>query len=158
MSKTVSQLDAAGYFVGLVDCDESPEEPGVYLIPGGCIDVAAPVVPTGQRARWVAGAWTFEADTAPAATDPPPQTLDEWRASASVSRFQARAALLNAGLLDSVQTKMSDPATPALARLAWTDAQEFRRMSPTVLTMGQALDLTDVQLDDLFKQAATITA
>jgi hypothetical protein len=57
--KQVIQLDAAGYFVGFATADESPLEPGVYLIPGGCIDVAAPTVPEGQRAKWDGG-WVFE--------------------------------------------------------------------------------------------------
>lgn len=57
--KQVCQLDAAGYFTGLVTADESPLEPGVYLIPGGCIEADAPTIPEGQRAKWN-GAWVFE--------------------------------------------------------------------------------------------------
>lgn len=57
--KQVSQLDADGYFVGMVTADESPMEPGVYLIPGGCIDTPAPVIPDGQLAKWD-GEWVFE--------------------------------------------------------------------------------------------------
>lgn len=78
--------------------------------------------------------------------------------AAVVSRFQARAALHLAGLLPAVETLMNDPATPMLARLAWADAQEFRRTSPTVLAMAAALDLTDEQLDELFNTAAGIDA
>jgi hypothetical protein len=76
----------------------------------------------------------------------------------SVTRFQARAVLHLAGLLPQVETMMADPATPMLARLAWQDAQEFRRTSPTVLAMAQALSLTDAQIDGLFINAATIEA
>lgn len=76
----------------------------------------------------------------------------------SVSRFKARAALLNAGLLDQVETLMSAADTPALAKLAWTDATEFERASPTVATMGAALGLDDAALDALFIAAAKITA
>lgn len=76
----------------------------------------------------------------------------------TVTRFQARAALHLAGLLPSVEALMADPQTDALARLAWTDAQEFRRTSPTVLSMAGALGLTDEQLDALFTTAAEIEA
>jgi hypothetical protein len=57
--KQVCQLDAAGYFTNVTTADESPLEPGVYLIPGGCIEADTPTVPEGQRAKWD-GAWVFE--------------------------------------------------------------------------------------------------
>lgn len=57
--KQVCQLDAAGYFTNVTAADESPLEPGVYLIPGGCIEAGAPVIPEGQRAKWING-WVFE--------------------------------------------------------------------------------------------------
>jgi hypothetical protein len=77
---------------------------------------------------------------------------------ASVTRFQARAALADAGLLDRVEAMMADTATPIRMRLAWTDAQEFLRESPTVLAMGAALGLDAAALDALFTHAITIVA
>lgn len=75
-----------------------------------------------------------------------------------VSRFQARAALHLAGLLDDVETLMASPDTPILAKLAWADAQEFKRNSPTVQTMAAAIGLTEAQIDELFTTAAGIDA
>lgn len=86
---------------------------------------------------------------------PPPQPVP---VPASVSRFQARAALLQAGLLVGVEAYMEDPATDPFVRIAWEDAQVFRRNSPTVLSLQPLLGLTDGQLDDLFRFAATIEA
>ena len=57
--KQVCQLNAAGYFTGLTTADESPLESGVYLLPAGAVDTAAPVVPEGKRAKWD-GVWMFE--------------------------------------------------------------------------------------------------
>lgn len=94
-----------------------------------------------------------DADGFPVAVDPPPPGPPQ-----VVSRFQARAALHLAGLLTAVEALMADPATDTLARLAWTDAQEFRRTSPTLLAMASALSLTDAQLDALFVTAAGIEA
>lgn len=76
----------------------------------------------------------------------------------SVTRFQARAALHLAGLLPQVEALMGDPATDPLARIAWQDAQEFRRQSPTVLAMAQALGLSEQQIDQLFTTAASLEA
>lgn len=76
----------------------------------------------------------------------------------AVTRFQARAALHLAGLLDQVELLMSQESTPALAKLAWTDAQEFKRASPTVATMSAALGLSEEEVDQLFIVAAGIDA
>lgn len=75
-----------------------------------------------------------------------------------VTRFQARAALQLAGLLPQVEAMMANPATDMLAKLAWQDAQDFRRTSPTVLAMASALGLTEAQIDGLFSTAAGIEA
>ncbi|GHU29420.1 hypothetical protein AGMMS50256_14270 [Betaproteobacteria bacterium] len=50
--KTVSQLDSAGYFVGLTNAHPSPLEKEVWLIPALAIDVPPPEIPAGQRAQW----------------------------------------------------------------------------------------------------------
>ncbi|MES1979719.1 MAG: hypothetical protein V4451_16895 [Pseudomonadota bacterium] len=61
MTKIVSQLDVTGLFVGPTEADVSPLEPGVFLIPGGAVDLPPPEVPAGHLARLVEGAWAFEA-------------------------------------------------------------------------------------------------
>jgi hypothetical protein len=40
-----------------VTADESPLEPGVYLIPGGCVEIAPPAVPQHKAACWSGTAW-----------------------------------------------------------------------------------------------------
>ncbi len=90
--------------------------------------------------------------------------LAMWRHLTSVTRFQARAALYqtlddeDVRLFDKVELIMANPATPALYRMAWEDALEFRRLSPTVLALGTMLGLTAEQLDELFVLAKTIEA
>lgn len=73
--KIVSQLDANGYFAGAVEADESPLEPGVFLLPGGCVGQSPPQVPQGQRARWASGAWQFEPVTLEPDPEPVPEVL-----------------------------------------------------------------------------------
>lgn len=152
--KIVSQLNAQGYFVASVEADESPLEPGVFLIPGGAIDVEPPTLPQGKAALWQGDAWVFVNPPDEAQQETPPVN----GVPQVVTRFQARAALHLAGLLPQVEALMADAATPMLSRLAWTDAQEFRRQSPTVLTMAVALGLNDQQIDNLFTTAAGIEA
>lgn len=71
----------------------------------------------------------------------------------AVSRFQARAALHNAGKLADIETAIGQADT--LTQIAWADATEFRRQSPTILDLGAALDL---DLDALFIAASKIEA
>lgn len=72
----------------------------------------------------------------------------------TVSRFQARAALLQAGLLSAVEDAVA--AADPMVQLAWAEAVEWRRQSPTILALGAAIGLAEAQLDDLFRAAAEI--
>lgn len=58
--KKVAQLDSNGYFVGMTTADESPKEPGIYLMPAGTVEAEAPEIPENHKAKWNNG-WTFEA-------------------------------------------------------------------------------------------------
>ena len=73
-----------------------------------------------------------------------------------VSRFQARASLYQANMLESAELAVSN-ADP-LTQMAWADAQEFRRDSPSVGVIAAALNLTDAEIDDLFIAASDIVA
>lgn len=75
---------------------------------------------------------------------------------ASVSRFQASAALWQMGFLDDVEAYMALETTDMMARLAWAEAQEFRRDSVFVKAVLPLLGINDAQADDLFRFAATI--
>lgn len=84
------------------------------------------------------------------------ELLARERARMVCSRFQAKAALLGAGMLASVEAVID--ASDPVAQLAWTDAVEFRRTSPTIALLAGAIGLTDAQLDDLFRAASLIEA
>lgn len=58
--KKVLQLDANNYFIGINWAEESPKEPGVFHIPGGCIDYFEPELQPNERARWNDGSWVIE--------------------------------------------------------------------------------------------------
>ena len=92
--------------------------------------------------------WTWDGETfttPPAPPSPVPQV---------VTMRQARLALLGAGLLDTVELAIGG-AGPAAA-IEWEYAQEVQRGSGLVPAMATALGMTDVQIDALFVQAATL--
>lgn len=48
----VYQTNDNGVFVGYATADESPLEPGVWLIPRGCIEEQPPTFGPPNQARW----------------------------------------------------------------------------------------------------------
>lgn len=86
------------------------------------------------------------------------QRLEQKHQSMNVTPFQAKAALLDAGLLDDIEALMADPSTDRVVVLAWNNVTEFRRLSPMVAGIAAALGWTDEQLDTLFEAAALKTA
>lgn len=68
----VYQVSLDGYFAGSVAADESPLEPGVFLIPSGCVEQAPPSFDAlAHRARWTGAVWEIEAIPQP---EPEPET------------------------------------------------------------------------------------
>jgi hypothetical protein len=87
----------------------------------------------------------------------PAEALADWRAGASVSAFQAKAALFNRGLLDDAEAVVT--AAGGLILLAWQTATTFERLSPAITTLAPAIGITDpLDLDELFVEAALISA
>ena len=57
-TKTVYQTDRAGLYLGETTADESPMEPGVFLMPAGAVTKAPPAkIPTGKIPRWNGKSW-----------------------------------------------------------------------------------------------------
>jgi hypothetical protein len=82
-----------------------------------------------------------------------------------VSRFQARAAMLSSpatsadfpNLLAQIDAAVA-ASDNAFVQLAWAEAVEWNRASPTVNALAGAVGVTGEQLDDLFRAAAGIVA
>ena len=71
-----------------------------------------------------------------------------------VTMRQARLALLSAGLLDDVEMVIA--AAGRAAQLEWEYAAVVDRSNPAVAAVQQQQGLTDVQIDDLFREAAKL--
>lgn len=77
----------------------------------------------------------------------------------SVTRAQARKALVLAGLFAEVQPAINaiqDPVQRQLVQIDWDDRVAFERDNPTLLQLAGALGLTAEQLDALFIQAGAL--
>lgn len=75
-----------------------------------------------------------------------------------VTMRQARLALLDAGLLSSVQTAINSLPEPARtkAQIEWDYSNALQRDNSFVATLGAALGLNEAALDNLFIAASKL--
>lgn len=80
------------------------------------------------------------------------------RAGMKVSMRQARLALNQSGLLSSVETAIASLPEPqkTTVSIEWEYAHVVDRMSPWMGDMAIALGMTEEEMDDLFRLAATL--
>lgn len=81
---------------------------------------------------------------------------EQWRQSASCTPFQGRMALADAGLLADVEAAIAQADDKT--KVAWEYALEWKRVSPLIATLATSLNITDEQVDTLFKEAASVQA
>ena len=74
---------------------------------------------------------------------------------AFVTNYQARAALIGAGLFDQVDAAISASGNQ-LAQTAWDHAQVVERRSPFIDALKVAAGLDDDEIDQLFLAAAAV--
>ena len=111
---------------------------------GTCPDDADTQI-DGVLGVYVQADWETMRDDEMRARNPVPQ---------QVTMRQARLALLSAGLLDDVEAVIS--AAGRAAQLEWEYAAVVDRSNPAVAAVQQQQALTDVQIDDLFREAAKL--
>lgn len=113
--------------------DMDPMEPGRWLVPGGCLEIAPPEVPAGQYAAAEAGAWVLrDIPLEPEAPQPEPLTAEQ-RIAALLRHVDAH---LNAGAAirryDSIVTASLRAGYPGpfhdegVAFATWMDATYAR--------------------------------
>lgn len=79
MNKQVVQLDDNGYYNGQTSADRSPLEPGVWLIPAGCVDTTPPEnMRQGYKYQYSPAGWV-EVSEHIAERKPPRQSVEQAR-------------------------------------------------------------------------------
>lgn len=76
----------------------------------------------------------------------------------TVTRFQALATLAAGGYLDTVHNYIDALPRSNIQRLAFENAGDWERASPTVNALATMLGLSDAEVDDLFVAAAQVSA
>ena len=84
----------------------------------------------------------------------PPEPVPE-----VVTMRQARLALLQLGLLDQVEpaiASIEDPAERRAAEITWEYSTEVERSNPLVFMISSLFNLSEEQVDDMFRQAIAL--
>ena len=97
-------------------------------------------------------AWLAEGNTPEPYVAPPPPI------PSTVTRFQALATLASAGHLPTIRTYIATLGEDDIVRLAWENAAEWERSSPTLAALATMLGLDDADIDALFVSAAKVSA
>jgi len=84
---------------------------------------------------------------------PPPPAVP-----VSVTRFQALAVLAAGGYLPAIRAHIAALDEDNVQRLAWENAADWERTSPTLNALATMLGLDTTQVDDLFIAASNISA
>lgn len=151
--RIVSQLDHHGYFIGPTVADESPLEPGVYLLPGGAVDAPPPEAPPGHSAQWVDGAWVFAPAVHPAPPAPPaPLTLEQIEVRALLHVDQDTDAIYR----DAIGFRAPEYEATEREAIAFQAARFEGEPPPTIASWMQAsgMNAQDATLDILAQAAA----
>ena len=148
---------------------ESPAAAARYVthLPDGTLDgcyLQAPaaehadrmiVIDEAQAEGWV----NYRANEARDGLEVLPLAVLESAVPHTVTRRQARQALLLAGLLDDVPAAIDaipDLTARRMAQIEWEDSLEFVRTRPLVVQIAGALGLDEAELDQLFITAAAL--
>lgn len=113
--KIVYQLDDAGYFIGETIAQESPLEPGIFLIPRNAVELAPPDHNAEtHRVHHSVDSWTIE-EIVPVVVPPPVLTPEEIRqnlTSAVTAHMDATAQSLGYSSIYTAVTYADEPAVP----------------------------------------------
>lgn len=124
-----------------------------------CVEGAPENISGEWRRTWVIEKiYNTPEQEAAAIAESEAKSIQTWREQSTCTPFQGKAALFQAGLLDDVEALIADAATDTLTKLAWANAVEWKRVSPMITSLAVSLEMTDAQVDDLFRAAAQISA
>jgi hypothetical protein len=180
--KIVYQTNADGAYVGQTAADESPLEPGVFLIPAGCVEEPPPAAPEGKMAVW-RGAWLLLNVPVPELAEETPVSDEErlanerahmvltlsqlvvglaeldWITDAEATAWLEGRAVPNnvAALIAQLPDTGEDGTKPKLRTLARTlRPSEIRRSSDLLAAMAAQEGATADDLDNLFRTYAAL--
>lgn len=138
-------IGSNAYYQGIMEVPDDPND--IYGIPFGTSKKAPPELAEDQYAVWNGSGWD-------ATTTPPPEPVPVKDVPQVITKYQAKMALLQDGLYESVEQYVSNSNDYAL-KISWYDATNFYRDNQFIAELAIQFNLTQDQVDDLFILANT---
>lgn len=138
-------IGSNGYYQGTMEWPDDPNDQ--FGIPYGSTKKAPPIILEGQYAVWNGSGWDLT-------TTPPPEPVVIKDVPEFITKYQAKMALLQVGLYESVETYVQNSNDNAL-KISWYDATNFYRDNQFIAGLAVEFNLTNDQVDDLFILATT---
>lgn len=140
---TIYTIDSQGIYTSAVEVTDP-----LASVPMG-VTIPPPELTGTQVARWIVTGW----EVLPEYPAPPPPP-----APTSCSRRQAELALLQVGMLDTLQAAIEAIADPIAKRRAQIEysADVWERSNPFLQSMWAQLGGTTGQLDELYRLAVNL--
>ena len=124
----------------------------IYEFDGVVRDADGAIIPDDPKnIDWQGYQSWLAANNVPTAATVPPTPVP-----GSVALWQAKAVLQASGLLDAADAAIASANNPVLNQY-WNSGANIDRTSPTLASLGASLNLTSVQIDQMFIEAATIS-
>lgn len=132
MKNAYSFHPETGVFIGCDFAQESPLEPGIFLLPAGATFVEPPEAEDGNQAVWNGEEWNIEPIPVP---EPEPQPQPEPQPEPQPITWDIVRAQRNALLERSDWTQLADSPLTAEQKDAWASyRQELRAVPQTFET------------------------
>lgn len=109
MNETAYVYDDQGYFIGTTQVQESPLEPGVWLMPGACTMTAPPDHIEGETVRWSGEGWSVEQEAVPEQPLELVSTIEDIKAQALLSVESVLYGVLRNGFVYGTDRIQTDP-------------------------------------------------
>ena len=154
-------------YVGWGWADESPLEPGEWLIPAHSTLEAPPSIPDGYQARRSNGAWVLELVPAPEDPDAPAtpsrvisdrQFFQQLALAGFIERSEALAAVKTGEIPQALSGLLDNLPLDARfnAEMLLSGATQFDRYHPLVAQIAAAQGMTDDDVDQFWLAASVL--
>jgi hypothetical protein len=128
MKNAYSFHPKTGVFIGIDFAQESPLEPGVFLLPAGATFVEPPQVSDGQQAIWNGNSWEVQDIPAP---EPEPEIPEPPTPEPEPLTWDRIRAERNFLLSQSDWTQLADAPLSPEQKQAWTVYRQALRDVPS---------------------------